>query len=216
SAYAAEYESQFLAHATMEPMNCTAHLTADGCQIWGPLQGPELAQIVVSQATGLPKEKIAIHRTLLGGGFGRRLLVDFVLQAVRVCKAVGARVRVVGSREEDIQHDVSRPAPLHAIEAALEDSGRPQAIAHRLVSPSILQFVFPPAVTDTNDPSCLEGLLESHYQVPNVKVDFHLLKIGVPTSVLRTTGFGPNVFAIQSFMDQLAHRACQDPDTFRR
>jgi isoquinoline 1-oxidoreductase subunit beta len=214
--YAAEYESQFLAHATMEPMNCTAHVTADGCEIWGPLQGPELAQMVVAQVTGLPQEKVAVHRTLLGGGFGRRLLVDFVVQAVLASKAVGAPVKAVWSREEDMQHDVYRPATLQTIEAALDASGQPQAIAHRLVSPSILQFVFPPAVTETNDPSCLEGLMESHYQVPNVKVDFHLLKIGVPTSVLRTTGFGPNVFAIESFVDELAHRARQDPYAFRR
>jgi isoquinoline 1-oxidoreductase beta subunit len=214
--YAAEYESQFLAHATMEPMNCTAHVTADACQIWGPLQGPELAQLTVAQLTGLPKEKVTINRTLLGGGFGRRLLVDFVVQAVLVSKAVGAPVKAVWSREEDMQHDVYRPATLHDIQAAVGASGQPTAIAHRLVSPSILQFVFPPAVTDTNDPSCLEGLMESHYRIPNLKVDFHLLKIGVPTSVLRTTGYGPNVFAIESFVDELAHRARQDPYTFRR
>src|SRR5262249_21161847 len=112
--------------------------------------------------------------------------------------------------------DVYRPATLQTIQAAVDASGRPQAIAHRLVSPSILQFVFAPAVTETNDPSCLEGLLESHYEIPNVKVDFHLLKIAVPTSVLRTTGFGPNVFAIESFMDELAHRSRQDPYAFRR
>jgi isoquinoline 1-oxidoreductase beta subunit len=214
--HVAEYESQFLAHATMEPMNCTAHVTGDGCQIWGPLQGPELAQTVVAQVTGLPQDKVVVNRTLLGGGFGRRLLVDFVLQAVLASKATGAPVKAVWSREEDMQHDVYRPATLQTIEAAVDPSGMPQAIAHRLVSPSILQFVFPPAVTETNDPSCLEGLMESHYQVPNVKVDFHLLKIGVPTSVLRTTGFGPNVFAIESFMDELAHRAHQDPYMFRR
>lgn len=214
--YTAEYESQFLAHATMEPMNCTAHVTEDGCQIWGPLQGPELAQTVVAQIIGLPKDKVMVNRTLLGGGFGRRLLVDFVVQAVLASKAVGAPVKAVWSREEDMQHDVYRPATLQTIEAKVDASGRPQAIAHRLVSPSILQFVFPPAVTETNDPSCLEGLMESHYQIPSTKVEFHLLKIGVPTSVLRTTGFGPNIFAIESFIDELAHRARQDPYTFRR
>jgi isoquinoline 1-oxidoreductase beta subunit len=214
--YSAEYESQFLAHATMEPMNCTAHVTEDACQIWGPLQGPELAQIVAAQVTGLPQEKITINRTLLGGGFGRRLLVDFVVQAVLVSKAVGAPVKVIWSREEDMQHDVYRPATLQTVTAEVDRSGLPRSIAHRLVSPSILQFVFPPAVTETNDPSCLEGLMESHYEIPNVKVDFHLLKVGVPTSVLRTTGFGPNIFAVENFIDELAHRAHQDPYTFRR
>jgi isoquinoline 1-oxidoreductase beta subunit len=214
--HTAEYESQFLAHATMEPMNCTAHVTQEGCQIWGPLQGPELAQTVVAQVIGVPKERVTVNRTLLGGGFGRRLLVDFVLQAVLASKAVGAPVKAVWSREEDVQHDVYRPATVHRIQATMDASGRPLGIAHRLVSPSILQFVFPPAVSDTNDPSCLEGLMESHYRIPSVRVDFHLLKIGVPTSVLRTTGYGPNVFAIESFVDELAHRARQDPYLFRR
>jgi isoquinoline 1-oxidoreductase beta subunit len=138
------------------------------------------------------------------------------VQAVVVSKAVGAPVKVLWSREEDIQHDVYRPATLQTITAEVDSSGRPRTIAHRLVSPSILQFVFPPAVTETNDPSCCEGLMESHYEIPDVKVDFHLLKIGVPTSVLRTTGFGPNVFAVESFVDELAHRAGQDPFAFRR
>src|SRR5262249_5182490 len=111
--YTVEYESQFLAHATMEPMNCTAHVTADGGQVGGPLQGPELAQLVVSQALGLPKEKVTIERTLLGGGFGRRLMADFVLQAALVSKAVGLPVKVVWTREEDMQQDAYRPATLH-------------------------------------------------------------------------------------------------------
>jgi isoquinoline 1-oxidoreductase beta subunit len=214
--FTAEYESQFLAHATMEPMNCTAHVTADACRIWGPLQGPELAQIVVSQAMGLPKEKVKIERTLLGGGFGRRLLADFVLQAALVSRAVGLPVKVVWTREEDMQQDSYRPATLHRIRGWLDPAGRPQAIAHQLVSPSILQFVFPVAVTETNDLSCLEGLLESHYEIPSTKLDFHLLKVGVPTSVLRTTGYGPNIFAMERFIDELAHRAHADPYLFRR
>lgn len=214
--FTAEYESQFLAHATMEPMNCTAHVTADGCRIWGPLQGPELAQLVVGQALGLPKEKVTVERTLLGGGFGRRLMADFVLQAVLVSKAVGLPVKVVWTRAEDMQQDAYRPATLHRIRAWLDPSGRPQAIGHRLVSPSILQFVFPVGVTDTNDPSCQEGLLESRYEIPSTKLEFHLLKVGVPTSVLRTTGYGPNIFALESFIDELAHRAHADPYQFRR
>lgn len=227
--FTAEYESQFLAHATMEPMNCTAHLTDEGCQVWGPLQGPELAQIVLSQVTGLPKEKIFINRTLLGGGFGRRLMADFVVQAALISKVVGAPVKVVWTREEDMRHDAYRPATLNRISAKLDKAGRPEIIHHKLVSPSILQYVFPPAVTEDNDPSCLEGLVERPapssppsdeqqplYRIPSTKVDFHLLKIGVPTSVLRTTGYGPNVFALESFIDELAHKARRDPYQFRR
>src|SRR5229473_4782131 len=211
-----EYESQFLAHATMEPMNCTARVTADGCEVWAPTQGQELAQLAASQTLGLPREKVSIARTLVGGGFGRCLLPDFVVQAVLVSKAVGRPVKVIWSREEDLQHDFYRPAVLHRITGGVDEYGRLQALAHRLVSPSILQFVFPPAVTDTYDPSCLEGLLETHYAIPNTRVDFKLLKLPIPTSVMRTTGYGPNIFALESFIDELAHRKGQDPYRYRR
>jgi len=211
-----EYESQFMAHATMEPMNCTAHVTDDSCTVWGPLQGPELAKLTLAGMFKLPPEKVTINRTLLGGGFGRRLLVDFVVQAALCSKAVGKPVKVVWSREEDMQHDVYRPATLNRVTAGLDKSGKPVAIAHKVVSPSILQFVYAPAVTDDNDPSCLEGLMETHYEFPSQRVDFKLLKVGVPTSVLRTTGYGPNIFAVESFIDELAFTARQDPYDFRR
>jgi isoquinoline 1-oxidoreductase beta subunit len=211
-----EYESQFLAHATMEPMNCTAHVTEDGCDVWGPLQGNELTQLTLAATLKLPPEKITINRTLLGGGFGRRLLADFVVQAALVSRAVGKPVKVVWSREEDMQHDVYRPATLQRVTAGLDQTGRPTAIAHKVVSPSILQYVFAPAVTEDNDPSCLEGLMETRYEIPDQRIDFHLLKTGAPTSVLRTTGYGPNIFAVESFIDELAHRAKADPYLFRR
>jgi isoquinoline 1-oxidoreductase subunit beta len=214
--FSQDYESQFLAHATMEPMNCTAHVTSEGCEVWAPTQGQELSQLILSQVLGLPKEKIRINRTLVGGGFGRRLVADFMVQAVLASKAVGAPVKVIWSREEDMQQDMYRPAVAHRITAGVDEFGRLQAIAHKLVSPSILQFVYPAAVTDTYDPSCCEGVLETRYRVPNVRLDFKLLKVGVPTSVLRTTGFGPNVFALESFIDELAHRKGQDPYRYRR
>jgi isoquinoline 1-oxidoreductase subunit beta len=213
--FSQEYESQFLAHATMEPMNCTAHVGNDSCTIWGPLQGPELAKLTLSGMLKLPPEKVLINRTLLGGGFGRRLLVDFVVQAALVSKAVSKPVKVVWSREEDMQHDVYRPATLNRITAGLDKVGKPVAIAHKAVSPAILQFVYAPAVTEDNDPSCLEGLMETHYEIPSQRVDFNLLKVGVPTSVLRTTGYGPNIFAVESFIDELAAKAKQDPYEFR-
>jgi isoquinoline 1-oxidoreductase beta subunit len=214
--YSQEYESQFLAHATMEPMNCTAHVTEDSCTVWGPLQGPELAKLTLAGMFKLSPEKVTINRTLLGGGFGRRLLVDFVVQAALVSKAVGKPVKIVWSREEDMHHDVYRPATLNRVTAALDRSGKLTAIAHNVVSPSILQFVYPAAVTEDNDPSCLEGLMETHYEIPSQRVDFNLLKVGVPTSVLRTTGYGPNVFAMESFIDELAAKAKLDPCEFRR
>jgi isoquinoline 1-oxidoreductase subunit beta len=216
--HSAEFESQFLAHAPMEPMNATARVTTDSCDVWAPTQGQELAQLVVSQALNLPKEKVQIHRTMLGGGFGRRLVSDFVLQAVVAAKAVGKPVKLVWSREEDMQHDLYRPAVRHRITVGLDANHKIAAAAHQLVSPSILHYVYPVEVKNDYDPSCLEGLHGTRYGIPNVRVDFHLLKIGVPssTSVLRTTGFGPNIFATESFVDELAHQAGKDPYEFRR
>jgi isoquinoline 1-oxidoreductase beta subunit len=214
--YSQEYESQFLAHATMEPMNCTAQVAGDTIDVWGPTQGQEITRLTLASVFKLPKENIQVSRTLLGGGFGRRLVADFALQAALISKAVARPVKVVWSREEDMQHDIYRPATLHRITAGINEYGKLGAIAHRLVSPSILQYVFAPAVTDTYDPSCLEGLLESHYDVPNTRVDFKLLHVPVPTSVLRTTGFGPNIFALESFVDELASNKGIDGYHFRR
>ena len=214
--YSQEYESQFLAHATMEPMNCTARVAGDTVEIWGPTQGQEITRLTLAAVFKLPKENIQVSRTLLGGGFGRRLVADFALQAALISKAVGRPVKVIWSREEDMQHDIYRPATLHRITAGINEYGKLRAISHRLVSPSILQYVFAPAVTDVYDPSCLEGLVESHYDIPNVRVDFKLLHVPVPTSVLRTTGYGPNIFALESFVDELASIKGIDAYHFRR
>ena len=214
--YSEEYESQFLAHATMEPMNCTARVAGDTVEIWAPTQGQELTRITLAAVFKLPKENIQVSRTLLGGGFGRRLVADFALQAALISKAVGKPCKVVWSREEDMQHDIYRPMTLQRITAGIDEFGKLRAIAHRLVSPSILQYVFAPAVTDVYDPSCLEGLLETHYEIPNMRVDFKLLHVPVPTSVLRTTGYGPNIFAFESFIDELASKKGIDPYHYRR
>lgn len=214
--YSQEYESQFLAHATMEPMNCTARVQGDTVEVWGPTQGQEITRIVLSSVFKLPKENVQVSRTFLGGGFGRRLVADFALQAALLSKAVNRPVKVIWSREEDMQHDIYRPATLHRITAGIDEYGKLRAIGHRLVSPSILQYVFAPAVTDIYDPSCLEGLIETHYDVPNVRVDFKLLHVAVPTSVLRTTGYGPNIFALESFIDELASKKGIDGYHYRR
>lgn len=214
--YSQEYESQFMAHATMEPMNCTARVSGDSVEIWAPTQGQEITRLTLASVFKLPKEKIEVSRTFLGGGFGRRLVADFALQAALISKAVGKPVKVVWSREEDMQHDIYRPATLHRITAGINEFGVLRAVSHRLVSPSILQYVFAPAVTDVYDPSCLEGVLETHYDIPNIRVDFKMLHIPVPTSVLRTTGYGPNIFAFESFVDELASNKGIDPYHFRR
>ena len=214
--YSQEYESQFLAHATMEPMNCTARVSGDKVEVWAPTQGQEMTRITLAPIFKLPKENIEVSRTFLGGGFGRRLVADFAVQAAVISKAVGKPVKVIWSREEDMQHDIYRPATLHRITAGINEFGQLRAIAHRLVSPSILQYVFPPAVTDAYDPSCAEGLLETNYDIPNIRVDFKRLHVPVPTSVLRTTGYGPNIFAWESFIDELADKKGIDPYQYRR
>jgi len=214
----ADYESQFMAHATMEPMNCTARTTDDRCEIWGPIQGQKMVQLEVAGALKLSPEKVVVNRTLLGGGFGRRLYGDFAQQAALLSRAVGRPVHVIWSRETDMQHDGYRPAVVNRLTAIVDDQGKPASLAHRLVSPTILQPVWPPPAGPFPpfDPSCLEGTLEWHYKIPHWQVDFHMLKVPVKTSVLRTTGYGPNLFAIESFIDELAVRAKKDPWRYRR
>lgn len=217
----ADYESPFAAHATMEPMNCTAHVTADRCEIWAPTQGQEAAHLTLKFALGLKDEQIIINRTAaIGGGFGRRLLPDFVVQAALVSKAVGQPVKIIWDREEDMLHDMYRPATATRLAAMLGNDGLPEAIHVKHASPTILLPVFPPIkkVIDERgiDPSALEGLLHTRYALPNRRVDFHLLKTPIPTSVMRGTGYGPTIFALESFVDELAHAAKVDPYQYRR
>src|SRR5436853_3242368 len=134
----AVYEVPFLHHATMEPMTCTAHVQANGCDVWAPTQNQTRAQEVAAELAGLPKEKVRIHTTFLGGGFGRRLEPDFVSEAVRVSKAVGAPVQVIWTREDDVRHGFYRPATYNRFAAALDGSGNPVAWTHRIVAPPIL------------------------------------------------------------------------------
>ena len=212
----ADYESQFMAHATMEPMNCTAHTTDDHCDIWGPIQGQKLIQLQVAEALKLAPEKVSVSRTLLGGGFGRRLYGDFAQQAALLSRAVGRPVHVIWSREDDMRHDGYRPAVMNRLTAIVDDQGKPLSVAQKLVSPTILLPVFPPVAQAPYDPSCVEGTLEWHYKIPHWQVDFHQLKVPIKTSVLRTTGYGPNLFAFESFIDELAVRARKDPWRYRR
>ena len=219
--HAATYENPFLAHATLEPMNCTARVSAERCEIWAPTQGQELAFFALKGALGLKDEQIAVHRTpYAGGGFGRRLLPDFVVQAALIARAAGAPVRTLWDREEDMRRAYYRPATLVQMSAPLGRDGLPLALAAKVVSPTILLPVFPPIAKTLAekrfDPSALEGMLHSHYPIKDRKVEFHLMQVPVPTSVLRTTGYGPNVFAIEGFIDELARLARMDPYAYRR
>jgi len=211
-----EYGSPFQAHAAMEPMNCTAAVTADGCDVWAPTQGPEMARIVASSVLGLPPERVRINWIYSGGGFGRRLLADFVAQAVILAKAAARPVKVIWTREEDMTHDFYRPATLARLKAVLGPDKRPAAIAATLVSATQLQPVTANPLPDHVDPLATEGLEDTRYAIPHFRLDYHKPKIGIPTSVLRTTGFGPNIFALESFIDELAQFASEDPYRYRR
>jgi isoquinoline 1-oxidoreductase beta subunit len=225
----ATYQTPFQAHATMEPMNCTARVSASSCEIWAPTQGVEMAQNVAAQVTGLPSDRIVIHRTLIGGGFGRRLLADFVKQALIVAMAVRRPVKLIWSREEDMTHDFYRPAALHRISGTLDAAGALVALTHRVVTPSHMLYIIPrgllPNIKDWTDPAAppekidtmaVEGLIELPYAVASQRVEQHRLEIDIPVSVWRSTGHGPNNFALESFIDELALAAKRDPVEFRR
>jgi isoquinoline 1-oxidoreductase beta subunit len=157
-----------------------------------------------------------VHWTYAGGGFGRRLLADFVAQALVLSKAVQRPVKVVWTREEDMTHDFYRPATLTRIAAALDADGKPAAIAARLVSATQLAPVSPAPLPANIDPRCTEGLEDARYAIAHFRLDYNKPTLAVPTSVLRTTGFGPNIFALESFIDELAHAAGADPYRYRR
>lgn len=211
----AVYRVPYLAHATMEPMNCTAHVTADACTVWAPTQSPGGTQAAAMRLTGLPREKVTVHTTLLGGGFGRRGEVDFVVDAVETSKAVGAPVKVVWTREDDMQHDFYRPSTHNVLRAALDAQGAPVAWSHRIVAPGILAQrgrVKPGGV----DFAAVEGARNMPYHVPNLEVDWVSRDPGVPVGFWRSVGASQNAFVVESFVDELAHAAKRDPFEYRR
>ncbi|KVD51533.1 aldehyde dehydrogenase [Burkholderia ubonensis] len=213
----AVYEQPLLAHATMEPVNCTVHVRPDGCEIWVGTQVPTRALDAVQQITGFPREKIVVNNHLLGGGFGRRLEIDMVAQAVKIAKQVNAPVKVVWTREEDIQHDMYRPYYYDRISAGLDANGRPIAWRHRIVGSSILARFAPPAVKDGVDPDAVEVAAELPYDLPNQLVDYVRQEPRhVPTAFWRGVGPTRGTFVVESFIDELAAQAKTDPVQYRR
>ncbi|HVH08985.1 MAG TPA: xanthine dehydrogenase family protein molybdopterin-binding subunit [Gemmatimonadales bacterium] len=209
------YEVPFLHHATMEPMTCTAHVRADGCELWAPTQNQTRAQEVAAELTGLPKEQVRIHTTFLGGGFGRRLEPDFVSEAVRVSKAVGAPVKVIWSREDDVQHGFYRPAGYNKFAGALDAAGNPVAWSHRIVAPPILLKFGP--LEKGIDRTLVDGAANLPYQVPNVLVDQVAVDLlPVPRGFWRSVGISQNAFVTECFFDEMAAAAGKDPYELRR
>jgi len=196
------YEVPLAAHATMEPMNCTAHVQKDRCEIWAPTQSPQQAQSEAARILGLSLDKVTLHITLLGGGFGRRLNSDFVQDAVKVAKAVDAPVQVVWKREDDMQHDWYRPATYNVMRGGLNKDGWPVAWLHRVAGPSSRGLV----VGGTTPP----------YNVQTFMVDSHIKETGVPIGAWRAVGPSQNGWVMESFIDELAHAAKKDPFEYRR
>ena len=211
------YQLPFLAHAAMEPMNCTVHVRKDSCDLWVGTQAPTLTQAKVAEVTGLPKSAVNLHNHLLGGGFGRRLEPDGSVLAVRIAQHVEGPVKVVWSREEDIQHDMYRPYYYHRISAGLDADGRPVAWTHRVAGSSIFARYVPQLFRNGLDPDAVEGAAEPPYELPNIHVDYVRVEPpGIPTAFWRGVGPTNNVFVVESLMDELAHLAKQDPVAYRR
>ena len=204
------YELPFLAHATMEPMNATASVTANGLEIWGPTQFPNWWAGAGAQATGV-KSNINVHVTLLGGGFGRRAFPDVAVEAAVLSKAVGKPVKVQWTREDDMQHDFYRPATVHRIVAAVDDSGKIGAWHHRMASASINSYMGngDPAESEVWDDEQLPN------SIPNVRLEFAAAKSGVTRGWWRSVENTFNAFTMQSMMDELAHAAGKDPIEFQ-
>jgi isoquinoline 1-oxidoreductase beta subunit len=211
----AVYEVPFLAHTTMEPLNCTVHVTPAGCEIWTGTQVMTRAQKAGAEATGLPLEKVIVHNHLLGGGFGRRLEADMVFDAARIARHVDGPVKVVWTREEDIQHDVYRPVWHDRFSARLKD-GKIDAWKHVITGSSVLARFLPPAFVDGKDADAWDSAIDMPYDIPNFQVEYVREEPpGVPTGFWRGVGPAHNVFVIESFIDELAHKAGKDPVAFR-
>jgi isoquinoline 1-oxidoreductase beta subunit len=213
----ATYQVPFLAHATMEPMNCTVHVRKDSCEVWVGNQAISRVQAGAAKAAGLPLDKVVVHNHLIGGGFGRRLDVDGVVRAVEIAKHVDAPVKVVWTREEDIQHGMYRPYWVDRISAGLDDKGRLVAWNNRFAGSSVIARWLPPGFKDGLDPDSTEGAIDLVYDLPNFHVEYVRVEPpGIPTAFWRSVGPSHNVFVTESFLDETAAAANQDAVAFRR
>lgn len=205
----AVYEVPYLAHSPMEPLNCTAHVQADSCEIWTGSQMQTAAHQAGMRISGLPADKVQIHTTFLGGGFGRRARVDFISEAIETSKAVGVPVKLTWTREDDTQQDFYRPASYTTFAAGLDAQGWPVAWHARVVCPSFS------ALRDGVDRTGVEGIAEI-YDLPNMRVEYHPPDVGVPVSFWRSVGYSQNTFFTESFIDEMAAASGKDPLEFRR
>lgn len=225
------YEVPFQAHATMEPMNCVARVDGGYAEVWAPTQSPSRAQEVaagyvqsrIARTIGKLQERLGsrppppvrVHTTQLGCGFGRRLEQDYVAEAVQISKAIGAPVKVIWSREDDLQHDYYRPATYNEIAAGMDADGQLLAWRHKIVGPSLNEYLWPGSVTNGVDWSLVEGATKLPYAIPNVRVEYVMAPTPVPLGFWRSVGHSHNAFVVECFLDELAAVAGMDPLAFR-
>ncbi|MBL8270533.1 xanthine dehydrogenase family protein molybdopterin-binding subunit [Steroidobacter sp.] len=213
----AVYELPMLAHATLEPQNCTVEFREDGCHVYAPTQVQQMAQGAAAKAAGLPPEKVFVHTTFLGGGFGRRLDVDFIPAAVECAKALNKPVKVLWTREDDTTHDKYRPPARNSLSGAFDANGKLDTVKVHLVAPSITARWAPGAVPQgTPDPFAVEAAHNFPYDVPNLYIDYLQHEVGLDVGYWRSVSHALNCFTVESFMDELATEAGMDPVEFRR
>jgi isoquinoline 1-oxidoreductase subunit beta len=212
----ATYQLPFLAHATMEPMNCTVHVRKDSCEVWVGSQAVARAQAAAAKTAGLSLDQVIVHNHLLGGGFGRRLEADGVIRAVQIARQVDGPVKVVWTREEDIQHDMYRPYWFDRISAGLDNKGFPVAWNHRFAGSSVIARWLPAAFKNGLDPDSTEGAIDLVYDFANFHVEYLRVEPpGIPTAFWRSVGPSHNIFVTESFIDELAAAAKQDAIAYR-
>jgi isoquinoline 1-oxidoreductase subunit beta len=207
------YELPLLAHATMEPMNITVHARGSEAEVWAPTQSPDWVQGTVAQVLGLKPEKVIVHTTFMGGGFGRRYMADFPGEAAQIAKQVGKPVQLVWSREDDMTHDFYRPATCHRMQGAVDVKGRPLAWYHTMASTSIKGYWDPKADAAEDE---FGGTKQMPYAIANVRLDFNDVSTAVPRAWWRSVENSFNGFVVESFVDELAAAAGKDPYEFRR
>ena len=212
--FTAQYEVPFLHHATMEPMNCTADVRVNRCEVWAPTQVQTMSQTVAARLTGLPTEAVRIYTPALGGGFGRRLETDYVAEAVLASQHAGRPVQVMWTREDDMRHGHFRPAAISRLDAALDGTGSLTAWRQRISAPSILRQMR--GVELDSDPSVLQGAVDFPYQVPNVEIMHASPESPLNLGFWRSVAHSHNCFFVETFVDELAHAAGRDPYAFRQ
>lgn len=205
----------YLSHATMETMDCTAHVRKDGCEIWVPTQNQSGVVEVTEKETGLKPGKIMVHTTYLGGGFGRRFETQVVKEAVAISKITGKPIKLLWTREEDMKNDYYRPGNYSKIIGGLDEKGNLMAWSHKIVCPSVFEHAMPQMVKNGIDTEAVANLDDMKYGVPNLYVEYVKFDTPIPVGFWRSVGSSHNGFTVESFMDEMAHAAGKDPLEFR-